>query len=257
MMLLFGLVQVLTGGGEVMAKDGYKSFLDYDFIDFSKAMWAMDSTGMPVDGPLWFIRDLFVIQVLSPLVFLFVKYLKWVGLLILGGCYIFQMGIAVPGFSTACWFFFSWGAYHGMNKHNLFSTATDKQSLIFGLVAAAATIFAIYSYFADCNFGLAKALFIIVIVALVFGIMAPFERKDAFHIPIVLSTASFWIYAIHKPIQVIIRRLAFAVLHPSTDLSCTVLLFAVPTLTVLVALFAFYLVKRYFPQLKFLNGYRL
>ena len=57
--LFFTVMQSLTSGSAVMQKDGYKALADYELIDYLKNFWALDSTGMPVDGPLWFIRDLF------------------------------------------------------------------------------------------------------------------------------------------------------------------------------------------------------
>lgn len=60
---LYYITQCLTGGSDVMTKDGYKLIADYGIADYAKAVYAIDSTGMPIDGPLWFIRDLFIVSV--------------------------------------------------------------------------------------------------------------------------------------------------------------------------------------------------
>ncbi len=98
-------------------------------------------------------------------------------------------------------------------------------------------------------------------VYMVFGAMVVYhkrehsERREA--IIVFLSASSFFIFAIHKPIQVIIRRFGFRLLQPDTDLMCCVMTILVPTITILIALTLFYMMKRYLPWLKFLNGYRL
>lgn len=62
-LLLYFIAQQLTGDSTIMAKDGYKLIADYNLLDYGKAFFAIDSTGMPIDGPLWFIRDLFIVSV--------------------------------------------------------------------------------------------------------------------------------------------------------------------------------------------------
>ena len=62
-LLLYFIAQQLTSNSTVMAKDGYKLIVDYNLLDYGKAFFAIDSTGMPIDGPLWFIRDLFIVSV--------------------------------------------------------------------------------------------------------------------------------------------------------------------------------------------------
>lgn len=61
-LLFYFATQQLTGHSDIMAKEGYKLIADYNLMDYGKALYALDSTGMPIDGPLWFIRDLFIVS---------------------------------------------------------------------------------------------------------------------------------------------------------------------------------------------------
>ena len=63
-LLLFFIGQQIVGNSDALSKDGYKLVADYSVIDYLKAFYAIDSTGMPVDGPLWFIRDLFIVSII-------------------------------------------------------------------------------------------------------------------------------------------------------------------------------------------------
>lgn len=71
------------------------------------------------------------------------------------------------------------------------------------------------------------------------------------------SAASFFIFAIHKPMMSVFRRVAFAVVHPEGGIMLITLNIVVPMVTLAIA-FGFYLIiKNYIPSLKFLNGFRL
>lgn len=63
----------------------------------------------PVNLSLWFIRELILVVLFSPLVFLLVRYLRWWGVLVLGLLWAFKIG-------PAPLFFFSLGACEGVWK---------------------------------------------------------------------------------------------------------------------------------------------
>lgn len=65
----------------------------------------------PLDVPLWFIRDLMVMVVLSPLIYWLVRKVGAVYLAIVGVAYCLGILCCAPGFSTNALFFFSLGAF--------------------------------------------------------------------------------------------------------------------------------------------------
>lgn len=65
----------------------------------------------PIDGPLWFIRDLLIACLLSPVIYWFIKKIKVGGLLTIALLMILNIWIPFEGFSSTCFFFFSFGAY--------------------------------------------------------------------------------------------------------------------------------------------------
>ena len=74
---------------------------------------------IPINFPLWYLRDLICMVVLSPLFFFFFRYTKISGLLLLMGAYLFGWRINMPGFSTTAFFFFGSGAFLALNKKNI------------------------------------------------------------------------------------------------------------------------------------------
>lgn len=72
-------------------------------------LWSNDN-GWPAVIPLWFIRDLIVVILWAYLIYLFIKYLKTMGILLLVLLYVSDSWISYPGFSPESTLFLLWGA---------------------------------------------------------------------------------------------------------------------------------------------------
>lgn len=73
----------------------------------------------PILVPLWFLRDLIVVVVLTPLIYLMLRKLKGWAVVLLGICYITGVFPYIHGLSILAVFFFGLGAYFSINKKNL------------------------------------------------------------------------------------------------------------------------------------------
>ncbi len=89
----------------------------YGWLDWLNPFWN-HKDGMPICFQFWFIRDLMVVILFSPLLYYIVKYSKTLGIIILGGLWTFNLGFDIPGFSIASFFFFSSGAWFSIHKHD-------------------------------------------------------------------------------------------------------------------------------------------
>ena len=97
------------------------------YWDYTKAsdlhnLWGWPlAIAYPIDGPLWFIRDLIIASIASPFIYLWVKYTKWIGICLFGILYIFSIWPYTIIFMMAnSLFFFSLGGYLGLNKKRLY-----------------------------------------------------------------------------------------------------------------------------------------
>lgn len=258
-LLLYFIAQQLTSDSTVMAKDGYKLIADYNLLDYGKAFFAIDSTGMPIDGPLWFIRDLFIVSVfITPLIYLIIKHLRLLGMIILSAVFLLEFMPNIPGLSGMAIFYFTWGAYMSLHKVNMGVECNGLRANLAGVVMLLTLCVFTYCYFINSSFAdTAKEVYILSVVLGIFAWLGCWVKRDFIHIPTMLSTASFFIFAFHKPMQVIVRRMFFAILHPTQEWLLITGVFVIPMVVILIALGCFYIIKRYLPILKFLNGYRL
>ena len=76
------------------------------------------STG-PGNLPLWFLRDLIVMTILTPVIYFFVTRTKIYGLAFLFLAYISRIWVLTPGFSITAVFYISLGAWMGINRINV------------------------------------------------------------------------------------------------------------------------------------------
>ena len=83
----------------------------------------------PYDFPLWFVRDLIVVSILSPCIYYVIKKLRLFALVILFIAYISRIWTFLPGFSITSLFFFSVGAYFALNQINIVAFATKHKNI--------------------------------------------------------------------------------------------------------------------------------
>ncbi len=118
--LLYIVLQTFLPG---LTSGENKPMADFSALDYLAAFWDMkmvdadwSSYHMPINYPLWFIRDLMVVVLFSPLVYWLVKRLRGYALAGLAFLWMMAWGMPVTGFSTTAFFFFAFGAYFSVNK---------------------------------------------------------------------------------------------------------------------------------------------
>lgn len=258
---MFAVMQSLTRGSETMAREGYKMVADYGLVDYLKALWAIDSTGMPMDGPLWFVRNLIIISIVFTWpIYWWVRHTKIYGLLLLLALHlsgVYNLPGGMVSSVLGCLFCFAWGGYCALTGRMLLTSVSHRTLHLFGVAIVVTLLIHIVSdCYYDSNIWGVNNLYIFTTILLVFGWLAPYARAGKLRVWSILPASSFFIYAMHKPVQVIIRRFSFAWFDPNTEVVLTAMCLLVPLMVILICLGTFYIVRRYMPCLKALNGFR-
>ena len=170
--------------------------------------------GMPANTPLWFIRDLIVINLFSPAIYAFVKNTKYYGLGVLGVLFILNIWLSIEGFSIIGFLFYSVGAYFAIFFKSLTDTFIKVKipSYVGSIVLLALLV---------VTFGRHWSAEYILRLFQLFGVVAAFNlaaclMKEEGSKNIKLADSSFFLYASHI---FIISAITFALskLVPSTN----------------------------------------
>ena len=227
--------------------------IEYDLNYILSAMWGITREGdvfaYPIAYQFWFIRDLMVVVLLTPLIYLYVKKTKVHGVVVL--CLLWFLGYSLPfigtrGLGTSALFFFVLGAWFSINKKNTL--------LIFASFKGWMYLYFPIAFFDLCTKGkiynqYIHNLGILFGIVLCFMLTAKFlESRRIFIIPF-LSSASFFLFAIHDPwVLTSVKKMLFLSIQPKSDFVLSVLYFLIVLFVVLIALGIYYLMKHYLPR---------
>lgn len=162
--------------------------------------------GLPIDYPLWFIRDLFIIILISPLIYYNIKKLRYYGMLCLFAVYIvfgrFFMGL----------FFFSLGGWLMINGLSLTSIARKyKWASVSTSLLLLSLIIPAYKW-NQSAYWIIERIFTLPGTFAIICLSSEGIRSGLFRFNGLLSRSSFFIYASHAII--ILHDIAhYIVLH--------------------------------------------
>lgn len=224
----------------------HKLIADYGFRDWAAAFWNVDGSGMPVANPLWFIRDLMVMTVCSPLVWFFVRKLRCFSVLLAGAAWLL-LPFSVPGFSLTAVFFFTAGAFFGIEDID-FAEGLRPGWKLFPLLYLAVTLAVLYFRSRGIGYGCLLCADILLGMAAAVSLSAHFIAEGKWRPNLFLSKSSFFIYAYHGLVLGPATLLAVKLLHPHTDGMLIVIYLFVPAVVIGVGLLAYSLLCRLMPR---------
>lgn len=172
--------------------------------------WISGKTDAPMAFHLWFIRDLLIIVLLSPVLYFFIKRLKWLVVLIM---FALTYLTSIPVSLLTSLFWFSIGAVFAITKISI-----EYKKSIWGIISF--IIYLLLSFSSKINesfylINISTLLTILGIIGIWYGydyIVTPkFNLKENKWLS-KLSTFTFFIYVFHEPSLNIVRKLIVVVL---------------------------------------------
>jgi hypothetical protein len=222
------------------------------FYDNSRGLFLAPEVNLvnpaiPINGPLWYIRDLMVLVLISPVLYWLIKKLRVWLLLVMAVFYLF---IHLPGYANqfmAPALFFSWGAYYSINKVDVIER--------FRKVWFAPLVFILVSIIDLATYGTSVSLLMgglepfIGIVSLMV-IASYLLEKGKVKVNETLANSSFFIFALHTMIIFELAKVLFLVLHlPDSPYALLGLYLTVPFITAFVCIGLYLFLKRFMPTL--------
>lgn len=218
---------------------------------------SMPWTG-PSNFPLWFLRDLIVVVLLTPLIYWLIKHLHHYFIWILAFCYISGIWFNLSGFGITSIFFFSAGAYFSISGKNLVEEFRRVRLSSFALGVLLFGVMLWYDGLNTTKGNFIYPLWIIADICVTFNLAVYIVKSCRLKIPPLLSNSSFFIYAIHTLLILrVSMTLCSKILHWNNPLILTIRYFMVPILTVCICLMLYWLMQKYSPKiLSLLTGNR-
>lgn len=221
--------------------DGKKLVHDFGFLDFLNAFWARQNGG-PVLDQLWFVRNLILLSVGAPIVYLFVRYTRLVGVIALGLFWMLSPGMAYPQSSM---FYFSLGAWFSINKLSL-TGIMDKIAkplfLIYPLIMISdllleGTPISFYLHRIQTFTG------VFFVIALISWLLHKGKIRDI----VFLSSSSFFLYVAHDPMLRFMRKFSLKLIDQHNELQVIVAYFGAIALDIAIVYAAYWLLQKYAP----------
>ena len=221
----------------------------YNGIGGLRAFWDSGVGGLPINYPLWFIRDLMVVVILTPLVFQYVKKTGIIGLIMLYLVYVLDFKVKISGFSSEGLFFFSLGAFFAI--HDIDFSILFKKHWIPAMVLACPLV-AVMVLTYGCNndlWGYACRLFTLVGTVSTIGIVALLFEKQRIKKHPLLSNSTFLVYAAHGIIVLPIMKFILGKILPSNQLGLIIRYFMAPFMTVAILVLCYNYLSKWMPKM--------
>ena len=203
----------------------------------------------PIDIPLWYIRDLMVMVIISPFIYWIIKKCK-IGYIIALGLAWCVRGLYLPdgGYLSmliTALFFFSWGSFHGISMIDFIKEMRKfEYTLLLYLPIAiidTLTIFTKYNIYIH-NVGIVAGM--VVVVNLVSKLL---ERRQI-EVNGLLVNCTFFVYAFHKLIIDDVAKIVFSILHlPDNTYVMLYFYLVIPIVTIILCIGFYKLLHRFSP----------
>lgn len=198
----------------------------------------------PVNYQLWFLRNLFCAVLISPLIYIYLKYLKHAGIILLGIVWLCFADIVLYHIMPTL-FFFTLGGYLKMYRLAEVGTARKRPLLLIFIVWGA---FIAAAFLSDHE--MLKMLFVNLYT--ITGVLAVWQVMDVEYVKSLMNTSlvnflkgfSFFLFLFHEPLLTILIKIAFALFNKS-GLTSIITYFASIMISISVCVIVGFLLKKY------------
>lgn len=227
--------------------DGKMLVHDYGIMDY---MGAFGINKSPIVDQLWFVRNLIVLAIASPIIYQFVRYAKLPGIIGLGLLWYFGTGMA---YMQSSLFYFSLGAYFSINNKSLMHEISTISKWIFLffpflVIADALSAGTTIGYYLHRTQTFSGVLFFLALIPVLL-------KKGKIRDIAFLSSSSFFLYLAHDPLLRFMRRFSLKLTDHHSEFQAIAAYFVTFVLNIAIIYSIYWLLQKYMPQfLKFITG---
>ncbi len=255
---------VMVSRGAIVAKiptDNIFKFLQYIFWDQlgEPCSFYYEPPTTPVDYPLWYLRDLIVMSIISPLFYVLLKGRK--GIWVLGAllvCFVAGLGPHISGLEPVAVVFFGFGAYSGI--HGLDPVEACGRPTVFRATAATAiwTALCVASVSGPTAFIRERCIGLGILCGVyALTCWASYMTDRRARIPALLTSSTFFVFGLHSLVIGPWRSILSKVIIPDTSVGMILLYFSLSATVTAFCVASYWLLRRICPPIaKALTGGR-
>jgi len=203
----------------------------------------------PMNYPLWFIRDLMVHIILSPLIFIYIKTTKIYGILFVLLYYLLGFNfISIPGLNFFVTIFFVMGSYLALNKIDIIEQFKKYSNYIHPICIVSLFI-AVYTFGSNLSIsGYSFRIYIITGIISLFTISGSLCKKYNIKGKTIVTSSTFFVYAAHLGLPM--QKSANIIVNSITDIVPPVICyFLVPFITIFLCVLMYIILNSISPRL--------
>ena len=230
---------------------------DYTIMDYLRLFWDRGSYDkgnfVPLLCPLWYIRNLIIMSIISPLLYFTIRYMRELSLIIIAAWWLITPHNA---FIPQTILFFSIGAYFSIFSMNPLEVICRKKTLTFALYVIFSTGDILSHVFINTPVNLQ-----IHRLSLIFNIPALLLLGDWCvrhgYTSKFLPNAAFIVFCVHYPIVAVLRKFCITQYSDASDIVHVLLYFICVAISTILSLSIYQVLNQYFPKVKnLLSGNR-
>lgn len=232
----------------------------YTLNDWFHAYW--DINGGPIVLQFWFIRDLMVISVLTPVLYFLINKLSYFYVIFMGLLWLFGYYTNITALEIRPVFFFSLGALFTIKKYDLLKLCNGLLIPCAFIGLAVMVLELLYNngyhldWFVKYYGEIDRIGLLSLMVVCIAGTSWLLEHKLV-SVNKFLLQSNFFIFAYHGVTLALIAKIVLKYFAPHTDFQSLVIYAFNPTLTIVLGLCIFDFLQRYFPRFtKVITGAR-
>lgn len=234
-----------------------KNIADYHLIDYLRFFWDRGSYDngnfVPLLCPLWYIRNLLIMSLLSPLLYYIIRYIRELFLLAIA---IWWMTTYHNAFIPQTILFFSLGSYFSIIQINPLEVFRKGRNVFLFLFIALGLCDIVTHTSWGTPINLQIHRFALIFNIPVLFLLADYCSQHGVSSKL-LPNAAFIVFCVHYPIVIVLRKACISKFTDASDLTHISLYWVCVILTTLLSLAIYIFLTRYLPKTKnILSGNR-
>ena len=208
--------------------------------------WTIWGSMAPVLEPFWFVRDLMLVVLLSPLIYLLIRYLKIFGLLLIGAAYYLELWPNFGGVTLLGLWYFALGAWFSLTDREVIQKT---RMLAFPALVLMFPLGAFVMLYPDFEAAVrVPAQHLYVLCGMIFAVNLA-HLCCCIHKPgKFLAQSSFFLYASHTMVLLPLSTLLAKYAANTDSFNQAMLFFALPVSATIICTLGFSLVRRILPK---------